>query len=58
MQGLPVATSVHPLELLPDEGRYVLPADGVFGSHAAVVFCTLAVGDVGVFGVFSWWGDE
>ena len=58
MQGLPVATSIHSLELLPDEGSYVLPTDGVFVRHAAVVFCALAVGDVGIFGVFTWWGDE
>ena len=58
VQGLPVATSIETLELLPDEGGHVLPADRVFDGHTAVVLGTLGFSDVGVLSVFTWRCDE
>ena len=58
VQGLPVATSIETLELLPDEGGHVLPADRVLDSHATIVLGTLGIGDVGVLRIFTWRRDE
>ena len=58
VQGLPVATSIETLELLPDEGGYVLSTDRVFDSHTAIVLSALGFGDVGVLCILTWWRDE
>ena len=58
VQGLPVATSIETLELLPDEGGYVLATDRVFDSHAAIVLSALGIGDVGVLRILTWRRDE
>ena len=58
VQGLPVATGIETLELLPDEGGHVLPADRVLDSHTAIVLSALSFGDVGVLRIFTWWRDE
>ena len=58
VQGLPVATSIETLELLPDEGGYVLSTDRVFDSHTTIVLSTLDISDVGVLCILTWWRDE
>ena len=58
VQGLPVATSIETLELLPDEGGYVLATDRVLDSHATIVLSTLDISDVGVLCILTWWRDE
>ena len=58
VQGLPVATSIETLELLPDEGGYVLATDRVLDSHTAIVLSALGLGDVGVLRIFTWGRDE
>ena len=58
VQGLPVATSIETLELLPDEGGHVLPADRVLDSHATIVLSTLGISDVGVLCILTWRCDE
>ena len=58
VQGLPVATSIETLELLPDEGGYVLATDRVFDSHTSIVLSALGIGDVGILRIFTWWCDE
>ena len=58
VQGLPVATSIKTLELLPDEGGYILATDRVFDSHTAIVLSALGIGDVGVLRILTWRRDE
>ena len=58
VQGLPVATSIETLELLPDEGGYILPANRVLDSHATIVLGPLGIGDIGVLSIFTWRRDE
>ena len=58
VQGLPVATCIETLKLLPDEGGYVLATDRVLDSHTAVVLGSLGVSDVGVLRIFTWRRDE
>ena len=58
VQGLPVATSIETLKLLPDEGGDILPADRVLDSHTAIVLGTLGIGDVGILRILTWRRDE
>ena len=58
VQGLPVATCIETLKLLPDEGGYILATDRVFDSHSAIVLGTLGIGDIGVLSIFTWRRDE
>ena len=58
VQGLPVATCIETLKLLPDEGGYVLATDRVLDSHTTIVLSTLGIGDVGILSIFTWRRDE
>ena len=58
VQGLPVATSIETLELLPDEGGYILPTDRVLDSHTVIVLSALGISDVGVLRILTWRRDE